>query len=242
MKNLFSIENPFMEILSKFADMMFINILTLFCCFPLITIGAAITANHKVMQNLVMKEEKPLFCSYFHSFRINFKQSTIVWLFLLFFLFSFSCSVALIAGRFDGTFATILYVCIAVMAVLIFSVSSYMFPLIARYENSLREHLHNSIWLAIAKMHKTLLMLVLNALPLIILLISTRLFMDSLVIWMLVGVSLLIYASNCLLKPVFAELESRQEVPAEEAEAEAEADEDADEGKEDSEESIPDSE
>lgn len=221
MKSLFNLDNPFMQILSRIADMMFINILTILCSLPVITIGAAFTANHKVMQNIVMEEEKPLFRSYFHSFRINFKQATIVWLFLLLFMSSVVCSLILITAHFEGTFATILYLCIGILALLVVGVCSYLFPLIARYDNTLREHLHNATLLVIMKMHKTLLLLVLNGVPLILFLISTRLFLDSLIIWVLVGFSLMIYLCNYFLKPVFVGLENSQKAAAACAEDEA---------------------
>lgn len=223
MKGLFNLDNPFMQMLSKFADMMIINILTILCSLPVITIGAAFTANHKVMQNIVMEEETPLLRAYFRSFRTNFKQATIIWLFLMVFITSVISSLILITAYFTGTFATILYVCIGIMCLIVVSVCSYLFPLMARYNNTLREHLHNASLLVIMKFNKTLLLLVLSAAPLILFMISTQLFLSSLVIWFLVGFSVLIYAGNYFLKPVFLELEESQKAAAARAENEADS-------------------
>ena len=43
---IFDLDSPLMNVLNKMADLMWLNILTLICCIPIITAGAAFTSMH----------------------------------------------------------------------------------------------------------------------------------------------------------------------------------------------------
>lgn len=45
---IFDLDSPLMNVLNKMADLMWLNILTLICCIPVITAGAALTSMHYV--------------------------------------------------------------------------------------------------------------------------------------------------------------------------------------------------
>ena len=40
----FNLDSPLMQALNKVADLMWLNILTLICCIPVITVGPALNA------------------------------------------------------------------------------------------------------------------------------------------------------------------------------------------------------
>ena len=61
------------------GKLLLLNLLTLSCCLPVVTMGAAIAANYKVTQNLVLKIDGSLVKTYFRAFRTNFIQATWVW-------------------------------------------------------------------------------------------------------------------------------------------------------------------
>ena len=48
MRDFFNIESPFMQLLTRVGDLIIVNVLFLVCCVPIVTIGAAIAALHKV--------------------------------------------------------------------------------------------------------------------------------------------------------------------------------------------------
>ena len=85
---------------------------------------------------------------------------------------------------------------------------AYIFPLIARYENTLREHFVNAGVLMIVKLPRTLAMVLLNALPAIIAYFSLPLFFKTLIFWLLLGFAFASYIASTLLTPVFRELEN----------------------------------
>ena len=67
---LFDLDSPVMRFLSKMADLMILNILTMICCLPLFTAGAAFTALHYVCLKMVRNEEGYIAKSYFKAFKV----------------------------------------------------------------------------------------------------------------------------------------------------------------------------
>ena len=62
-----------MQILNKVADLMILNILTVFCCIPIITAGASMTAMHYVALKMARNEECYIARDFFKSFKLNFR-------------------------------------------------------------------------------------------------------------------------------------------------------------------------
>ena len=55
MSRLFSLENPFMQFLSKVCDMLILNVVFIFSCVPLFTIGASLSALNTIALKLVRR-------------------------------------------------------------------------------------------------------------------------------------------------------------------------------------------
>lgn len=207
MKDLFNLESPFMQMLTRIGDMIIINFLCLVCCLPIITAGAALSATHRLMQDFVMENEGAMFKTFFRVFKENFKQSTLVWLIMVVITVSLVCDLMLVNAFFSGTMATIMYILLAVLALVVYGTAAFLFPLLTRYTNTLKEHLFNALILAITRPHLTIGMVALHALPLIIFLLSPAVFVQTLVFWLFIGVAFIIYLDNVMLKKVFQELE-----------------------------------
>lgn len=75
--------SKFMNALGVLANLMILNFLTLFLCLPILTAGASLTAMHYVLLKIVKDEEPEIISEFFHSFKMNFKQATIIWLIML---------------------------------------------------------------------------------------------------------------------------------------------------------------
>ena len=80
----FDLDSSLMQGLNKVADLMFLNLLTLLCCVPVVTAGASFTALHYVALKIVRNEECYIARDFFKSFRRNLRQGTIIWLLMLF--------------------------------------------------------------------------------------------------------------------------------------------------------------
>ena len=104
----FSYDGPIMSFLSRVADILILNVLTLIFSIPLITIGAATTAAHYTALKMRREEGHVLSC-FWKSFKMNLKQSTGIWLIFavygLLSLMSYN-----IAANMSGTMGTLVQV------------------------------------------------------------------------------------------------------------------------------------
>ena len=207
MHNLFHYENPFIQFLVRVGDLMILNVLFILCSLPVVTLGASLTALHRVTQNMLFEQEEPLLKAFFRAFRQNFKQSTLAWLVELVVIVSLVCDVLLVMAYFNGGLAKAMYILVAVLAILVAGVFSYLMPLIARYENGMRQQVNNAVVLAIIKLPKTVLLTLLNLLPVILLLISVPVFVQTLIFWVIIGFAFVSFLTSSILKPVFQQLE-----------------------------------
>ena len=211
MRNLFNYENPFIQFLVRVGDLMILNVLFILCSAPVVTLGASLTALHRVTQNMLFEQEEPLLKAFFRAFRQNFKQSTLAWLVELVVIVSLVCDVLLVMAYFNGGLAKAMYILVAVLAILVAGVYAYLMPLIARYENGMRQQVNNAVILAIIKLPKTLLLVFLNLMPVILVLISVPVFVQTLIFWVVIGFAFVSFIESSILKPVFQQLEKGNE-------------------------------
>ena len=207
MGKVFALDSPLMNGLSKLADLIWLNILATICCIPIITIGASLTALHYVVLKMVKDEEGYITRSFFKSFKENFKQATLMWLMLLvvfillvadFMIFRFSgivfpgwCQIALIA-----------------IAVLIMFATMHLFPLLSRYENSIRATYKNSLFMGILHLPETILMMLCWIVPIVITIYVESFFP----IVFFLGISGPAFLNALLYKKSFQQLEPESEI------------------------------
>lgn len=175
MDKIFNLDSPVMQILGKIADLIWLNILTLICCIPVVTAGAAFTALHYVVLKMVRNEEGYITKSFFKSFRDNFRQATIIWLILLVFVIMFVGDVYIFLFT-ELTFPKVLVGVVLAFAVLVTFVSIYVFPVLSKFDNTVRNTIKNAFMISILSLPKTILMIIIYALPVVILYFSMRVF------------------------------------------------------------------
>lgn len=210
MKKLFNPYNPVMRFLSRLYDLLVTNILFTLCCLPVVTIGASLAAMTKITQNMVRDEDSGIFKTFFHAFRDNFRQATVLWLLLLAFFACVICNLVLIDTYLAGQTAQVLRVFLATFSVLVVAVVCYMFPLLVRYDNTLRAHCRNALLLAGMKLPKTLCLVILTVFPFAVAYLSPASFLRWSLIWTVIGFSVLSLLCSLLLRPIMAELEKDQ--------------------------------
>lgn len=201
---IFDLDSPLMNVLNKMADLMWLNILTLICCIPVITVGAALTSMHYVALKIVRNEESYITRSFFKSFKTNFRQATLIWLLLM-------LVAAILGGDYyiitksGMQFSQVLVVLIMAAGVLVICTSLYVFPVLAKFDNTIMGTIRNAFIMSILQLPKTVVMFVMAFFPLIIYLVSLRL----IPIIFLFGFSLPAYASAMLYNKFFQKLEDQ---------------------------------
>lgn len=198
----FDIESPLIQGLNKVADLMWLNVLTLLCCIPIITAGAALTSAHYVALKMKRNEEGYISREFFKAFKMNFKQSTLIWLLILLLAFIFAVDFYIIKEGGIVLSNILQVVLMAICCLFIFTVI-WVFPIQAKFVNSIRGTLKNALALSIIQIPKTLLMLVVYLLPYVILYFTLRVFP----LVFLFGISVPVYVSAMLYNKMFKKLE-----------------------------------
>lgn len=192
-------ENPVMRSLSAAADLIVLNLLTILCSLPVLTLGAALTALNAAAIRIVRGEETAPVKDYFRAFRENFKKGTgMGLLFLLFFAVLIADYLA------AGSYVPILRPVLLAIALLILMLGQYAFALLARYENTIGGTLKNALLLAVGYFPRTLGMAVFTV---VLWLLAIQFLRYGAPILVLFGLSLPCYVTILLLQSVFANLE-----------------------------------
>jgi len=166
-------DSPLFSFLNKVADLIYLNILTFICCIPIITIGASITALNYVVLKIARNEEGYITRSFFKSFKENFRQATIIWLIILllaavligdFYIIRFS------SVPFPAWMPTLL----AAVGLLLIFATMHVFPVLSRFENTIKHTFKNSLYMGILTFPKTVLMIVCWVIPVIVGALSFR--------------------------------------------------------------------
>ena len=168
MSTLFNLDSPIMRALSRMTDLLVLNLVTLVCCIPIVTIGASFTACHYVTLKMARHEESYVIRSFFKSFRQNFKQATVLWILLL-------LVVAILAGdiyilnNIEFEYSEPLKIAIMVVGVMVLFTATFLFPTQAKFDNKIRHTIKNAFVISVLQFPKTITMILLNVVPFLIL-------------------------------------------------------------------------
>lgn len=172
MNSLLNPDNPVMQFITKIVYSVYLNILWFMCCIPVVTAGAATTALYYVTLKMAKNEEGGITKSFFKAFKENFKQSTIVWLILL--------ALGIVLGidgyvlwhmSFENAFWTVITAIFLVAAAAYLIVVMYIFPLMARFDNTIFAMFKNSLFIGmrfllctalVAVIHFAMLFVIIN--------------------------------------------------------------------------------
>lgn len=198
----FDYDSPLMQFLTKVANLMIINVLTIICCIPIVTIGAALTAMHYMCIKMVRNEDGEIVKGYFKAFKDALKQATGVWLVLLAFILVFFGDYVIV--YYSGIqFPYWFQVSLSAVAIVILLVFMMVFPLMGKFYNTTFRTIKNALIISIAKFPITLLILIMNAIPVVITLFFFQLFPMVLMF----GMSVPAYGAAKLLNKYFLKLE-----------------------------------
>ncbi|MDO4966675.1 MAG: YesL family protein [Lachnospiraceae bacterium] len=174
MRRIFSLDGPLMSALSKFADIVLLNILFIICSLPIITIGASTTALYYVTLKMVKDEESYIFKNFFKSFVMNLKQATAIWMFILVVSGILVADFMIMSGQlgdFQGLpelVSKAMNVIFMMVLVAITFIATYAFPLLAKFDNTTKNTIKNALLMSIRHFPYSILMIVINVLPIVL--------------------------------------------------------------------------
>lgn len=154
---MFSLNSRFYKIMTKAFDFIGLNIIFILLCIPVITIGANITALYSVTMKIANKEDVYPFKLYFQTFFKNFKQATFIWLILIILggilYINYQLTLEL------NTFRAFMIPMIYFFSVLGTLFTLFVFPVLAKFHNSVIGTLKSTFLILIGFLPYTLLII-----------------------------------------------------------------------------------
>ena len=198
MKSIFNPDGAVVRFLGRIAELMALNLCFLVGCIPVFTVGASITALYGA---LFRQEGDGAFRRFFREYRRNFWQGTALGLILG------AAGVVLVLdyqllGQMEG-YALIKYV-LYLAGLCWLGIAATAFGLAARYEDSLGRILKNAFLLSFSALSRTVLLVVIDTLPLLLLLLEPDWFGRTFILWLLLGFALCARLKVWVLKDIFS--------------------------------------
>lgn len=149
----------FLELfITRFWDILKLNIIFIIYCIPIVTIGPAIGALTSITMSMIQRKHIYIFSDFHQAFKSNWKQSLICS-----FIFALILTLLGIAVLFyyklaqqQPIFYFVLFVCLFI-AVLLGLALIYIYPLLTTISLSIKDIFKNSIFLGIVCLKNSLL-------------------------------------------------------------------------------------
>ena len=196
MNHLFNLDGPVLQFINKIVYSVYLNILWFICSIPIVTIGASTTALFYVTLKISKDEEGSITKAFFHSFKENLRQGTAIWLILLAFGIILGIDgYVLYHMRFENVFWTLCTAVFCVAAAAYAIILMYIFPLLARFDNTIGAMFKNALFIGVRFLFCTALMAVIYF---VMLLIVVRIFTPAVIF----GEGLCALLCSCLLSNI----------------------------------------
>ncbi len=165
LQGFFNYDNPVWRFVGRLGDMMLLNLIWFICCIPVFTIGASTTALYYCTLKIVKDEDYGDFRMFFKSFRLNFRQATIIWLILLAAAAVLGTDYYFFKNVFGGSSGVrfVLQAIVGAMLIIWLFETLYVFPMLSRFDNTVRRTMVNAIIMAIRYLGSTIGIIVLDA-------------------------------------------------------------------------------
>jgi len=200
--NIFEWNGPFYRFLAKIVDLLLLNALFLISCLPIVTIGSALTAMYSITIKMARNEDVSIIRGYVAALQKNFKQSTIIWLILL------AVGVVLYMdyyylNQYTGNLLFLVKVSLGLFSFAYLLLFNFIFPYVARFENSVKDSIINTWKIALVHPIKTISVLMITMIPIITLWISVYSFFFLLYFCLFIGFSFFAYINTFIILHIY---------------------------------------
>lgn len=203
---IFSMDNPFFQFIGKLVDLVWLNILTLVCCLPVFTAGAALSAMYSVLIKMALKEDGVITKPFFRAFKENLKKSTTVWIPSLLILVVMAMNIYLMYKGVFNEYPSLFIpvgLSIGIISIAVIIILHYALALISRYDSDVKQTVKNAILLSLAYFPRSLCIFIIWLSPLALMRIS----FNFLFFWFLYGFSFPGYFASMIFGNLFLKTE-----------------------------------
>lgn len=202
MAKLFNIDGPLYKWMNKYTDIAICNFCFVIGALPIFTIGTSLTAMYSVLFKMQSRSNPSVWKEFWKAYKENFRQSTVIWLgcmivgsWLIFCIYLFSGS----NSRLFQTYFIVMLILFSVLLIFIL----YVFPVISRFENSIKNLVVNSFVICFANLKITIVMILLIITILLLVFYNVFTLGVSIIIAITFGIALVSYWLSFYLDSVF---------------------------------------
>lgn len=190
MNSLFNSDNYVFRFLGRITDCLILNLLFILCSIPIVTIGPAVCALYYCMMKIVRDRDSSITRMFFRSFRLNLRQGILMT--LLFLAMALILVVDIRAcDIFEFSASGFIQIMLYILSFILFAIASYVFPLLAQFDNTVRNTFKNAFYMALTNCGYTMIIIVLNSIPLILFLFFPELFILTVPLWLSFGFAII---------------------------------------------------
>ena len=202
---MFRPDSLLIRFLTKICDLLFLNIMFVLSCVTIVFSGAAVTSVYAVTLKMIRGQDYAPIKGFLRALRENFLPSfsATILLFL---------DVTLLAVLRAALYAETLlmpptlFVLLAIITILLTALLSWLFPLLARFENTFSRHLNNAVRLSLVNLPVTFLLTTVNLLPLLLCLLIPPSLGVVFAFWLLFGFAAGAWVNSFYLNRIFEAL------------------------------------
>lgn len=201
-RKIFGLDNKLMRTSAKVFDLMFLNVLFIASCLPIVTIGAAIVSLYQMTRKLREEDTAHIGKEYFQTMKGNMKQGILLGLLSSFAAISVFLNIRIFSSIQHPISSTLQMVTYGI-AFIIFLVSLYAFQISSKFKSTCAQVIKNAFFLSFLHFKKSLF-LFMTVVPVIFLILYSQFTMLlTLSILLFIGCSVIAYIQTIILSPVF---------------------------------------
>lgn len=205
MENLFNIDGPLMRAMRDLTSLVLLNLLTLLFSLPLVSAGAALSALHYVLWQMIEEEDGHIVAAWWEQFQGNLRTVTPAWVILLVPGAALALLYGMVRGGGSGVRAELIPIYAGSLVLLLLLV--WLLPLEAKFVYGVGGALHNALYLALHHPGRTLVMAaVMVVIPYLLLQVTALLPLAF-----LLGLSFPSYLCALICHPVLEQMVKAQE-------------------------------
>lgn len=188
--------------LTKICDLMLLNIIFIFTFITIVFSGAAVVALYTVTLKMIQGKEYSPIKDFLRAVRANFVTSVpvTVFFFIDIMLIAVFCSVLYTESLIISLSA---FVLLSISIIFLTALLSYLFPLLACFENTFFRHFCNAGYLAVTNLPVTFFLVVLNLLPLLCVVFCPSVFAYFAAVEQLIGIAAGAFLNSFYLNRIF---------------------------------------
>ncbi len=197
--------SPFGRFFGKAGDIIITNLLFLLCSLPLVTIGASLSAMLYVCMKKRQQTDESVHRLFFSAFKENFKKATAAWLLVVLISAMLFVDIRVFAAA-GPLYLPPLRILCTVLLIIVFFCALWLFAVIAAYENTFKNLLLQSFYLAVKNLPLTLILALLVIVPAFVSLQSLSILLLALSLWIFFGFAAIAALASVLLIKGFGAL------------------------------------